>query len=204
MREPRLEFLKNEAGETEGLADAGIETFRDAPYASCAREAGQNSRDACDRLPVRMTFNLLRLNHEEFPRHRELLDALGACANTAEQEKEREFFQNANAVARQTRIPVLEISDTNTKGLEGPPDDPATPFHSLVKAAGVSTKDHETSGGSFGLGKNASFAVSDLQMVFYSTCYTDSQPKSSSYPTSTSLASKEEPRVIGECRTSRL
>lgn len=56
MVEPVLRFLTNEAGEKEGLGDAGIETFRDAPYASCAREAGQNSRDAataCPRSPSR-------------------------------------------------------------------------------------------------------------------------------------------------------
>ena len=59
MADPVLKFLTNEAGEKEGLGDAGIETFRDSPYASCAREAGQNSRDAAREKPVRMTFNVL-------------------------------------------------------------------------------------------------------------------------------------------------
>ena len=55
---PRLVFLKNEAGEAEGLNDPGIETFRDSPYSSVARETGQNTRDvrADTSKPVRMAF----------------------------------------------------------------------------------------------------------------------------------------------------
>ncbi|WP_262269596.1 hypothetical protein [Microvirga yunnanensis] len=173
MTKPVLEFLKNEAGEEEGLGDAGIETFRDAPYASCAREAGQNSRDAAEKLPVRMTFNLFQVPHSDFPCYDRLRDTLIACAAAAEQEKDAEFFTNACAVMNSPQIPVLAIADYNTKGLTGPSDRLGTPFHSLLKATGVSTKESPTSGGSFGIGKNASFAVSDLQTVFYSTVYED-------------------------------
>src|SRR5690242_4140499 len=141
MSQPKLEFLRNEAGEKEGLADAGIETFRDAPFASAARESGQNSRDAAAGLPVRMTFNVLPIHHEDFPAHPELVDALRACHEAARQDKETEFFDNALAVASKPAIPVLEIADYNTKGLAGPPDEPGTPFHSLLKATGVSAKE---------------------------------------------------------------
>ena len=41
MTGPVLEFLPNQAGESEGLGDAGIETFRDNPYASCAAKPGR-------------------------------------------------------------------------------------------------------------------------------------------------------------------
>ena len=64
MTNPVLRFLPNEAWEKEGLGDAGIETFRDTPYASCAREAGQNSRDAAKVQPVRITFDIRWLGHE--------------------------------------------------------------------------------------------------------------------------------------------
>jgi hypothetical protein len=175
MAEPRLEFLKNEAGEREGLGDAGIETFKDAPYASCAREAGQNSRDAFHILPVRLTFNLLHVPQRKFPDHARLRSAVEACAAAAENEKEGEFFANALALLDRPFLPVLNVSDYNTTGLTGPPHEPGTPFHSLVKSTGVSTKESRTAGGSFGIGKNASFAVSDLQMVFYATRYRDSE-----------------------------
>jgi hypothetical protein len=69
-------------------------------------------------------------------------------------------------------VKVLRIADYNTKGLLGPCSS-GHPFHSLVKATGVSSKEDDTSGGSFGIGKNAVFAISDLQTVFYSTIYLD-------------------------------
>ena len=173
MADPVLKFLTNEAGEKEGLGDAGIETFRDSPYASCAREAGQNSRDAAREKPVRMTFNVLELDPKSFPSRDLLEEALDACFQEATQEREKEFFGNSLEVIRREHIPVLEIADYNTKGLVGPPDREGTPFHSLVKGSGVTAKDTADSGGSFGIGKNASFAVSDLHTVFYATIWQD-------------------------------
>lgn len=183
MTKPVLEFLRNEAGEEEGLGDAGIETFRDAPYASCAREAGQNSRDAGaeNGEPVRMTFDVFAISPHEFPSYDHLRGALSACSNEAREEREKEFFANACATADNPTIPVLKIADYNTKGLIGPPDEPGTPFHSLLKGSGVSKKESATSGGSFGIGKNASFAVSDLQTLFYSTVYKDSSSGSTGF-----------------------
>jgi hypothetical protein len=175
MTAPELEFLKNEAGEEEGLSDAGIETFRDDPYASCAREAGQNSRDAGldDGAPVRMTFDLIQGSREDLPFYGSLAGALDSCLSQAHAEKEKEFFINACAVISKPTLPILRISDFNTKGLVGPPEQSGTVFHSLLKSSGVSKKDSETSGGSYGIGKNANFAVSDLQTVMYSTVYAE-------------------------------
>lgn len=181
MTEPALEFMKNEAGEAEGLGDAGIETFRDAPYASCAREAGQNSRDAADKLPVRMTFDVISVSHDDFPSFDRLKSALESCSAASEQEKEADFFSNALVLVEKPEIRVLRIADFNTKGLIGPPDTPKTPFHALLKGSGVNAKDDDGSLGSFGIGKNASFAVSDLQAVYYSTIYTDPQSGASEF-----------------------
>jgi hypothetical protein len=93
--------------------------------------------------------------------------------NAASDDKEREFFRQARRLLSQPKIKVLRIADYSTKGLQGPPDKAGTPFHSLLKGAGVSSKESDTSGGSFGIGKNAVFAVSDLQAVFYSTIYNE-------------------------------
>ena len=71
-------------------------------------------------------------------------------------------------------LPILRIADFNTKGLIGPAT-AGTPFHSLVKSSGVSKKDSEASGGSFGIGKNAVYSLSDLQTVFYSTVYRNTE-----------------------------
>lgn len=170
-----LVFLTNEAGEDEGLGHAGIETYKDAPYASVARECGQNSSDAALAKPVAMTFDLLAIPVADYPLHAAQKTAIAQCLTKArfkKDVKEIEFFERASAVLSGATIPLLRISDRNTKGLIGP-SVPGTPFHSLVKSSGVSNKDSEASGGSFGIGKNAAFAVSELQTVFYSTVYND-------------------------------
>ncbi|MBN8279236.1 MAG: hypothetical protein J0M16_01370 [Gammaproteobacteria bacterium] len=169
----QLEFLRNQADEDKGLGDAGIETFRDAPYAGAARECGQNSRDAMDSVPVVITFDEIELAAADIPGFPALVAAVDCCLKKAERsgdEKELDFFRKAAATAGRDRITVLRVADFNTKGLRGPCV-PGTPFHSLVKSAGVSNKDSSTSTGSFGIGKNAAFAISDLQTVFYSTAY---------------------------------
>lgn len=168
-----LEFLRNEAGEKEGLGDAGIEMFKDAPYASCAREAGQNSRDAWQKLPVRMTFDAFEIASTELPFMKELREVVEACRNDASEEKDIDFFNGARELLSRPAVRVLRISDYNTTGLIGPPDEDGTPFHALLKASGVPAKATDTAGGSFGIGKNASFAVTDLQTVLYSTKYVD-------------------------------
>lgn len=65
-------------------------------------------------------------------------------------------------------IDVLRISDFNTKGLQGSEQEYNTPWHNLVKAAGVSGKDG-SDGGSYGIGKAAPFACSDIRTLFYAT-----------------------------------
>jgi len=99
VAKPKLEFLKNDAGEREGLGDAGIETFRDHPYASCARESGQNSRDAAVSFPVKMTFDVLSVKKGEMPFAPALLAAVEQCLSDAngssDQEKEQDFFGQA-------------------------------------------------------------------------------------------------------------
>lgn len=172
-----LEFLKNEAGEAEGLNDPGIETFRDSPFSSVAREAGQNTRDVRvdPSKPVRMAFRRLEIPTEELPcvdKYRDTIEICLALAQQSEDPKELSFFRQAKAVLERSSIPVLEIADFNTTGLVGPCEE-GTPFHALLKATGVSAKDMETSGGSFGIGKNAVYAASDLQTAFYSTVYKD-------------------------------
>lgn len=174
MAEVRLEFLENQAGEVEGLGHAGIETFRDTPFVSCSREAGQNTLDAGDGRPVRMVLREHKVAAGEIPGIEKLRETISSCLRAARatgSEKDRDYFENAHDVVSRDVIPVLEIADFNTTGLEGPPNDSGSKFHALVKSSGKSTKSTETSGGSFGIGKNATFAVSDLRTVFYSTLY---------------------------------
>jgi hypothetical protein len=168
-----LQFLNNEANEDEGLGDAGIETYRDEPYAGTAREIGQNSRDAWTAPPVRVSFDVIDVTFDQIPDLDKLRTTVHAClkkAQEASDEKEIAFFEQAKHVLETGPLKVLKISDSNTTGLTGP-DVSGTAFHSLVKSSGVSKKASNTSGGSFGIGKNAAFAISYLQTVFYSTRY---------------------------------
>ncbi len=174
MTEVRLEFLENQAGEVEGLGHAGIETFCDTPFVSCSREAGQNTLDAAAGCPVRMALREHKVSSDQIPGIEKLRETIESClsaARTAGSEKNRDYFENAHDVVSRDFIPVLEIADYNTTGLEGPPNHNGSKFHALVKSSGKSNKSTETSGGSFGIGKNATFAVSDPRTVFYSTLY---------------------------------
>lgn len=170
-----LQFIDNAAEEDEGLGHAGIETYKDAPYASVARECGQNSSDARRIKPVELQFDLITVPVNEIPAFDQLCNAVQACRERAESsgdEKGIDFFSRADRLLKADALEVLRISDCNTLGLEGPCQ-PGTAFHSLVKGSGVSKKDSDTSGGSFGIGKNAVFTISELQTVFYSTIYKD-------------------------------
>ncbi|SDY18912.1 hypothetical protein SAMN05518669_11015 [Variovorax sp. YR634] len=167
-----VRFLTNEAGKIEGLSYAGFETFRGSPYTSCARETGQNSRDAASgNLPVSVHFNLHELPRADIPFADELQHSIECCLLAPQDEKTRQHLLRAHEAIGAPRIKVLEISDYHTTGLKGPTTDPGSVFAALVKGDGVTNKAEMTSAGSFGIGKNAAFAVSDLQTVIYSTCY---------------------------------
>lgn len=175
-----LQFLENTGGDSEGLSEAGIETFRDRPFASVARETGQNSRDA--RLdpakPVRVTFDVVEMESESFPSINQFRAAANLCLKKASlkksNEKERGFFVHATSVLNAKIINVLKIADFNTKGAKGPCVE-GSPFHTLAKNEGTSTKEDLNSGGSYGIGKNAVFAISDIHTAIFSTCYPDEQ-----------------------------
>lgn len=170
-----LRFLLNEGDEDEGLGNAGIETYREDPYAGAARETGQNSKDAGTALPVRITFDVLDVPFSEIPDLENLRGAVESClskARAAHNDKEIAFFEQARNVLANGPLKIFRIADSNTLGLRGP-NTSGTPFHSLVKGSGVSVKQSNTSGGSFGIGKNAVYTISDLQTVFYSTMYED-------------------------------
>ena len=177
----KWEFQANPSEEEEGLGHAGIETFKGAPYSGIARECSQNSLDAAAHKPdgsseqVHLVFRLLLVARDSVPSMDQLQLTLEACSEHAEnrnQLKARDFFGRAIAVAGQARIAVLLIEDYGTTGLLGPAR-VGMPFHALVKSSGVSQKADDTAGGSFGIGKNAAFAISGLRTVFYSTRYQD-------------------------------
>lgn len=169
---PKIQFLKNEANKVEGLAYAGFETFKGSPYPSCARETGQNSRDAAiGDAPVQVAFNLHEIPRAEVPFADQLQSSIECCLKSPRDGETEEHLERAHAQIAGPTVKVLEISDLNTTGLTGPVEDENSVFAALVKGDGVTNKSDLTSAGSYGIGKNAAYAVSDLQTVIYSTCY---------------------------------
>ncbi|MED5018456.1 hypothetical protein P9847_14195 [Paenibacillus chibensis] len=165
-------FPPNNYGQITGLNDAGIETFKGNPWESLAREINQNSCDA--RIsgsiePVRVEFEIKELPIEAFPHKDEFINILKQSLDYwKENVKTVSFFEQAINVMKAESIKFLKISDYNTTGLTGANQGHRGGWHNLIKSVGSSNKDSK-SGGSFGIGKHAPFACSDLRTVFYST-----------------------------------
>ena len=105
------------------------------------------------------------------PDYKTLSNAIEACLSFWKKNNNKktvDFFERAKKVVEKKNVSVLRISDFNTKGLTGSDKDYNTPWQNLVKASGVSDKGDDA-GGSFGIGKSAPFACSDLRTVFYAT-----------------------------------
>lgn len=166
-------FPINNTGQIQGISNPGIETFKGNPIRSLAREICQNSLDACEssEVNVQVDFKTFSLNRNNFPD----IDGLrGAFTkgesfwNDMNDRKAASFFRRGNEILESNTINCLRISDFKTTGLRGSREEFKSPWANLTRSSGVSDKSG-SSGGSFGVGKFAPFANSELRTVFYST-----------------------------------
>lgn len=164
----------NDAGEGFGFNESGIEHFTGNPFSAIAREITQNTNDATEIRPAFLQFKLIRVKKTEFPNRDEFLEILKHCSSAAKEEGQKAitFFKNALNLIENDTIAFLVARDRNTTGIAGPCEK-GTPYHAFMKSTGTSRKNDPTSGGSFGIGKNAPFALSDLHTVFVLTRYKD-------------------------------
>ena len=166
-------FPGNGDGQENGFEDSAS-FFRGDFLTSLAREICQNSLDAAfsHDLPVKIVFEQLDVPVEEIPGYQDLRDSLLRCLDYVKDKhgtKEKKFFGEAiSRITSEAKLPILRISDFNTTGLTGSDGRKNTNWYNLIKASGSSDKS-ETSGGSYGIGKNAAFACSLLRTVIYST-----------------------------------
>ena len=178
-------FPEDLGGEQKGLNDAGIEFFKSA--GSLARETVQNSGDAHSggAKPVTVKFHLRKVAKELFPGRTELASVIASAEKTSmsicQTPEQRAangeaFFAAAKALLSAADVPVLQISDFNTTGLEGSEADQMKGWFRLVRKQG-STSMHGAGGGTFGIGQRAPFAYSDLRTVFYGTKTVDGTTK---------------------------
>ena len=173
-------FPKNDSNETEGPNDAGITHFTNNRSANLIRESIQNSLDARkdESKPVLVQIELEELEPNSFAA-KELIEALDASiVSNHNDSAHSEQFRKGKELLRRSKKSVksLSITDCNTTGatdeltLDGKP----SKWEALTKSSGLSIKDQLDAGGSFGLGKHAPFAVTDLRTVLYSTAWSSS------------------------------
>ena len=168
-------FQSAQGGKVYGINESGIEIFKGTPYKSLAREICQNSLDAVNDtdIPVEVHFQAFDLLTDEYPDGTSFLNALDLIKEfykTRPIGKAVKILERSIGLFSGNAIKCLRISDFNTLGLVGAsePENHFTPWSNLVKSSGVSD-DRDTSGGSFGIGKSAPFACSELRTVIYST-----------------------------------
>jgi len=172
-----MKIFTNQVHETEdvGIADNDIDGFLKDLLASVNRECAQNSNDESENRPVKMSFNLVDVPVTEIPDVKVFSDIIDRCyedANTTGSKKGMEFFTNAKKVLSQEKIKILLISDEGTRGA-GSEFKKGGKFYTLVVSKGRTDKDNVYSAGSFGIGKNAAFAGSELRCVFYASNFND-------------------------------
>ena len=164
-------FPSNNNGKISGISEAGIETFRGKQLKSLAREICQNSLDAkeASKDKVIVEFELYEVSFKDDPRINGLKEYFKLAKEYwKENEKTIRFLEKAEKNFKKDKIRVLRISDYNTTGLVDSDKKKNSTWNNLVKSSGVSDKTG-SSGGSYGIGKSAPFACSDLRTVFYNT-----------------------------------
>ena len=179
----KWDFPLSYNAEYDGFNNSGIATFTGARFDNLAREIIQNSLDASndDSPKVTVKFEFLKIKRAEFPGADGLLDVMERCLKEQKSKKKVDakavdFFKKSIGVLQADEIACLRISDVGTTGLRGDYRNSEGEWHTITKAQGVSVKE-PTAGGSFGIGKNATFTVSVLRTVFYSTLYKDERGK---------------------------
>ena len=177
MANARWDFPKLGGGQKQGYTNSGIETFKGTELLdNLAREICQNSLDAKDPdscEPVTVEFKLTTIQKEDHPFLREYSEYLKGGKRFWQDKNDKrvmQFLDRAEKVIAENKIKVLSASDYNTTGLIGSDCGmmKSSIWSALVNSDGISDKS-DGSGGSYGIGKNAPFACSDLSLVFYNT-----------------------------------
>ena len=171
---PIWHFPPSSGGVSYGLTDAARTYFQAGRLRHVTREAIQNSLDSHDTGFPTVEVQLIDCT---IPKASFAGDALSshitACLLEAERtgatnsERDTEVLQMGIDGLCSPAVRCLAIIDSGTRGLL--PEN----WHALVESEGIVQKSGGVSGGSFGIGKNAVFTVSDIFSVFYSTRYLD-------------------------------
>ena len=174
MAQLKWRFPCSGHGDRKGLTDGDSETFKKSPFSAFAREILQNSIDArfSDEEPTKVCFDVFEIEASKIPDLQGLKDAMKNCLDFWNYKSDYvKKCKEILGILEQPTIKCLRVSDFNTTGLVGVETENAqdNKFLALAKGTGVSEKTKTVSGGSKGLGKNAAFLMSSLNVVVYST-----------------------------------
>lgn len=161
-------------GQDIGPNNAAAEHFTATPYPSLIRESIQNSLDvvADKSQPLRMRFEFGKLRAKTYEGFYELRDHIEGVVKLYGDKAKKEYVPMLEQFDRsysngQSQIYYIKVSDYNTRGMDYKPDN--SPFHAFIRALGLTVKDEDYSGGSFGFGKSAYFLMSPIHAVLVST-----------------------------------
>lgn len=162
----------DDADQWDDFNDPGLAHFSGDPVRHLAREVIQNAYDAGETGIVTVKIRRVEVDTNTIPNLPELMENIESCYENSKSEvkKAEIFFQNALVELKKKKIAILEISDYNTLGMKGPSTN-GTPYYAFMKAKGQSRKTNDAASGSYGIGKFAPYAVSNIRTIFISTVY---------------------------------
>lgn len=170
-----------------GVREGGSDTadnidakFFTENWASLVRESLQNSLDAQadEAHPVVVSYHFDKMDITAESSFYEVEKYIMGCLLLHEQKKDRvyraykpmlDFIKKAK---ERESLSFLVVSDKNTIGMDYIDDDENcsnTRFYSFAKSVGNSSKDNETRGGSYGLGKAVFYKSSSMRTIIIST-----------------------------------
>ena len=162
-----------DASQDVGPNNAAAEHFNETPYPSLIRESIQNSLDVVlhKSQPLRMKFEFGSLRTKTFEAFYELRSHIEGVISLYKDKAKPQYSDMLDRFDSlyngQRVVEYIKVSDYNTKGMDYQPDD--SPFHAFVRAVGLTVKEDESSGGSFGFGKAAYFLMSPIHTILVST-----------------------------------
>lgn len=172
--ECKWHFAQSTGGIDQGPNEAMSELFKKEPYESLVRESIQNSLDAVldKRQPVHVVFRWKRLTEANCPGLFSIRNHFQACVKFWNNQPAFDKFEPKIRYIDEHSIGgmfCLEVSDSNTTGMDYKANDRSSPFYSFVRSAGNSSKAMTSAGGSYGFGKAAYYNVSRISTVLVST-----------------------------------
>ncbi len=170
-----------------GIREGGSDTadnidakFFTESFASLVRESLQNSLDAQsdETKPVTVTYKFGRIDISSESHFYEVEKYIQGCLALHPNQKDRvnkayrPMLEFINKAKDNGYVGFLEVSDNNTIGMDYDDDDEKsanTRFYSFAKSVGNSSKDSDTRGGSYGLGKAVFYKNSSMRTIIIST-----------------------------------